>query len=569
MRNKKIVIIVVISLIVVLSIIGGILTYVFLATDAFKSDREKFIEYFSQNIQMVNNMKSSGTYKQILDEDTFESNTEIKVSNSRGGEISSPLNELSLTINMQRDNVNQYSYTNAKVLFKGEEYLEAELIKDQQISGVRFTDVVKQFVTTKDGDEIGEIPTRIEDIVSDEEITSIKDKYLNIIKQELANATYNKNKKVMITYNNATIETNAYTVTLSQDQIGNIILTTLENLKTDEVILKGVERFGINNLPEEIDKIIDDLSDYENIYEMKITVYEQNDVVVRTVVEYAGNIIIIENTIENGLPKIKLQRICPNFDREVQQTLEITKSVTDNQETYNIDIELIDGEDVKTINLANQLTNQLTINGQSVIINTELKYTYGIETTIITSTNTINLLDSIENKFVLDETNNVTLTDLDETTRKNVINLLKDNVPQVIENRINLLSELLGFKRPDEGNEITEPGEMTQVEVNRFNAKFEFYTGNSVTAENVKTLLDVVKSNIGNVEITPIGEVTEGMEEEDIKENIKLTIEKDKVNEELINQVLEKIDDKTKYNVNISYKQENGLIDYITITEAE
>ena len=67
MRNKKILIIVIV-LIVVLCIISGILAYLFLATDAFKSDKEKFVEYFSQNIQMINNMKSSGTYKQILDE---------------------------------------------------------------------------------------------------------------------------------------------------------------------------------------------------------------------------------------------------------------------------------------------------------------------------------------------------------------------------------------------------------------------------------------------------------------------------------------------------------------------
>lgn len=564
MRNKKILIIVIV-LIVVLCIISGILAYLFLATDAFKSDKEKFVEYFSQNIQMINNMKSSGTYKQILDEKTFESNTEIKVSNSRGGEISSPLNDLSMAINFQKDNANQYSYADAQVLFKDEQYLEAELIQDQDISGIRFTDVVKQFVTVREGDESGTIPTSIEDIVSENEITTLKDKYLNIIKQELENATYNKTKNTMITYNNNTIETNAYTVTLTQDQVGNIILTTLENIKTDEIILQKAEMFGITNIVEEIDKLIYDLSDYENIYEMKVTLYEQNDVVVRTVAEYAGNIITMENSIENGSPKIKLQRTCPNFDKVVEQNLEIMKTTTESEETYNIDIELVDGEDVRTINF----TNQLTLNGENVIINTEAQYTQGIETTTITATNTINVVENLENKFELDESNNVILTDLDETSREAVINLLKENVPQVIDHRISLLSELLGFKEPEDGNETTDPGQMTQVEINRFNAKFEFYTGQSVSAQNVKTLLEVVKNNLGNVEITPIGEVTEGMNEEDIKENIKLIIEKDKENEELINQVLEKIDDRTQYNVEIVYKQENGIIDYINITEAE
>ena len=563
MRNKKILTIVIVF-IVVLCITGGVLAYLFLATSAFKSDKEMFLEYFSQNIQMLNNMKSSGTYKQILDEETFESNTEIKVSNSRGGEISSPLNDLSMAINMQKDNANRYSYTDAQLLFKDEEYLEVELIEDQDLSGIRFTDVVKQFITKREEDETGKIPVSIEEIISEEEITSIKEKCVNIIKQELENATYSKIKNTMITYNNNTIKTNAYTVTLTQDQVGNIILTILENLKTDEIILQKAEMFGITNLGEEIDKLIDDLSDYENIHEMKITVYEQNDILIRTIVEYAGNTITLENSVENNSQKIKLQVSCPNFDKVVEQNLEITKTTTDNEETYNISIELIDGEDTKTINF----TNQLTINEQNIIINTQAQYTQGIETTTITAINNTNLVDNIENKFILDESNNAILTDYDETTRETVINLLKENVPKVFENRINLLSELLGFKQPEE-QEPTEPGKMTQVEINRFNAKFEFYTGQSVTAENVKTLLDVVKDNLGNVEITQIGEVTEDMDEEDIKENIKLIIEKDKTNQELIQQVLEKIDDDTKYNVEIVYKQENGIIDYINITEAE
>ena len=563
MRNKKILTIVIVF-IVVLCITGGVLAYLFLATSAFKSDKEMFLEYFSQNIQMLNNMKSSGTYKQILDEETFESNTEIKVSNSRGGEISSPLNDLSMAINMQKHNANRYSYTDAQLLFKDEEYLEVELIEDQDLSGIRFTDVVKQFITKREEDETGKIPVSIEEIISEEEITSIKEKCVNIIKQELENATYSKIKNTMITYNNNTIKTNAYTVTLTQDQVGNIILTILENLKTDEIILQKAEMFGITNLGEEIDKLIDDLSDYENIHEMKITVYEQNDILIRTIVEYAGNTITLENSVENNSQKIKLQVSYPNFDKVVEQNLEITKTITDNEETYNISIELIDGEDTKTINF----TNQLTINEQNIIINTQAQYTQGIETTTITAINNTNLVDNIENKFILDESNNAILTDYDETTRETVINLLKENVPKVFENRINLLSELLGFKQPEE-QEPTEPGEMTQVEINRFNAKFEFYTGQSVTAENVKTLLDVVKDNLGNVEITQIGEVTEDMDEEEIKENLKLIIEKDKTNQELIQQVLEKIDDDTKYNVEIVYKQENGIIDYINITEAE
>ena len=117
--------------------------------------------------------------------------------------------------------------------------------------------------------------------------------------------------------------------------------------------------------------------------------------------------------------------------------------------------------------------------------------------------------------------------------------------------------------------EKTEPNEyeMTQVEINRFNAKFEFYTGETVSAENVKTLLGVVKSNLNSLEITNIEEPDGENNPDDVRVNIKLNIEKDKENTDLINQVLEKIKEEKKYKVSITYKQDNELIESINIME--
>ena len=54
---------------------------------------------------------------------------------------------------------------------------------------------------------------------------------------------------------------------------------------------------------------------------------------------------------------------------------------------------------------------------------------------------------------------------------------------------------------------------------------------------------------------------------EDVKYIFKLNIEKDKANETEGNKVVEKIKDNKKYKVSITYKESNGLIDYITIEE--
>ncbi len=112
---------------------------------------------------------------------------------------------------------------------------------------------------------------------------------------------------------------------------------------------------------------------------------------------------------------------------------------------------------------------------------------------------------------------------------------------------------------------------MTQVEINKFNAKFEFYTGNEVSPENVKALLSIVENNIESCEITTVEnqEDIENMKPEDIKYIFKLNIERNKTDQDGMAQVLEKISDDKKYKISISYKEENQLINYIIIEEAE
>ena len=179
---------------------------------------------------------------------------------------------------------------------------------------------------------------------------------------------------------------------------------------------------------------------------------------------------------------------------------------------------------------------------------------------------------------------------VDKETRERVLNIVKTGVPEILTNRANELIEKLQIQQliqkamsgiieniPNEENPVepaeqnpteTEEPQMSQIEINKFNAKFEFYTGETVSAENVKILLDVVKTNLNSIEIIPV-ETTgeEESDEENKKENIKLIIEKDKENVELANQVLAKIEDGKKYKVSITYKNTNDIIDYITISE--
>ena len=626
-RSKKIFIVVII-IILVLAVAGTVFGYLFLATDTFKSGKELFSKYIVQNREMLNTLLDSSistTLDGVKQQNVYESDTTISAAYSEGGEVSNPINDLDIQIKTQKEN--NYRYRNAQILFEDTEYIGIEGIRDEDIYGIRFPTALRQFLSVRDSENLEQDATRIgididtiekcmevinNDqslvgmVITKEEINSLIDKYLNIISENLNNASFTKQNNVMITYNGNTIKANAYTAALTSEQVQNTIVQILNNVKTDEIILRIVGEQNRESFIQGIDNTLENLGIDQEIPEIKITVYEQDEMTKRTVIEAGLENITIENINENGQNKMKLQRQVLNNEQQEQQNLEITKASGDSQESYNIIYNIINGEEIYTV----EFNINMTFNNGILTTTGNLKFAQGIINVEFILENTIDTTQ-IQEKVELDGTNNVVLSDLDDANLANVMNIVQTQVPGIIQNQANelvgklqiqtlienILSNLNGNgtneensddettenpeENPSEGTENPngeEQPEMSQIEINRFNAKFEFYTGDTVSAENVRILLDVVKSNLGNIEIIPVQETSDNQNtttsdntnqntEEEPKETIKLIIEKDKENVDLANQVLERIEDGKRYKVGITYKDSNGIIDYITIDE--
>lgn len=590
MKNgKKIILIIVIVIIAVLVIIGTTLAITFISIKFFKSDKELFATYFMQNIETISNLANSETveaYKTLREQETYESNIEVDLGYSEGGEISNPINNLSSKVNIKKDNSAGYVYVDAQILYEDEEYLEGEIISQDNITGVRFSDVTKQFISVREGESNETITNNLEisqseledyvnilngtnfildTILSQEEINTLKEKYFEIIKNNFENATYQNLKKVMITIDGTTVEANAYSAYLDAGQVGDMVIELLQTLKTDDIILNKVDLIGYDGYEEYIDELINKLSDYTYFRELKITVYQQQGTTIRTDIELGTDEIVIQNT-QNS---ITIQRNVYNTEKEESQTIQIEKISDDNQETYNINIDIIDGDSENSISITNDMQNS----EESLVISTKLKIDYGINEIAVTINNTTNKVSELTDKIDI-YTNNIILSDLDDETINSILTSLKENVPAKINTRIDLLKQALNLEETTEETDtpVQEEYEMTQAEINKFNAKFEFYTGESVSAENVITLLDVVKDNLSSMEISEIAEeetTSSSSQKTETRITIKLNIEKDVENADLVDEILAKIDEDKKYKVEISYKQDNGIIQEINITELE
>ena len=300
---------------------------------------------------------------------------------------------------------------------------------------------------------------------------------------------------------------------------------------------------------------------------IKITVYEKNEITIRTVIEIGLDKIIIENLQENGEEKSKIQFAKMDSEQTIEYDIELTKKTMENQENISLTANIVEGEE----NYKLSFLSEIQITEKNIELSATASYKKDILTASIVLENSVDLGNDFEKKETLSDSNNVVLNDAEEERRKSIIDTLKTNIPLKIETRLGLLRDALGIESDNETDEIVPEYEMTQVEINKFNAKFEFYTGNEVSSENVKTLLTIVEDNLGSCEIIPM-ENQENVEEikpEDIKYTIKLNIERNNNNGDGMAQVLEKISDDKKYKISISYKAENQLIDYIIIEESE
>lgn len=583
MKSKKILIITLI-IILVLAVAGTVFTYLFLATDTFKSDKELFAKYISQNsetLEKFTDLQTKKVYEGLKDEEKYESDTEIKATYSEGGEVSNPINNLSAKINVQKDKSEDYFYADGQISYGDEKYLEAEAIKDQEAYGIRFTDIVKQFVTVKNDSKLGEVAKDLgtdsatlekimdvidgkenatEEIISKEDVQKIKDKYMNIITNAISNGTFSSNKDAKITYNNNTVSAKAYTVSLTSEQVEGMIVEILNNLKEEDKIGEKYQ--------DKINDIISNITDEKEIPAVKITVYEQNKKTIRTAIEITSLAkITVENTDENNELKTKIQISGISTETTEEYNIEITKKTDENQENVEAVLSVTNGDDTYQAGISNTLKNS----DSEIQIKTIFEYKKDILTAALNLNNNIILGDSFEKKQTL-ANNNYVLNDAPAESRQKVITQLKQVVPEKMTTRMGLLMEAIGLKQ----NNVTETekpeSEMTQVDINKFNAKFEFFTGDEVTPENVKTLIGIAKENLGSYEINIVEDSqnsgnTATTDPEKIKYSIKLKIEKGKTNEDGTNQILAKISDKKKYKVSIFYKEQNNMIDYITIDE--
>lgn len=588
-RKKRRVIIIVAILALILTIAITMLILYF-TTDMFKSSRTLFAKYIGQNVEGITSTYqriAKNDYNELLQQNkyTTESNVKINFTKNIGTtseNTENSINQMKLEIKGQVDKSNQYNYQDIQLLNKDEKIAKIEYIQNNEVYGIRFSDFFKQYLLVRNenlnqiiqGDKIPE-KIDLNDLknvlqLSEEEKQNLKTKYLTIINTNVAKESFSKQKDQTIEINKKNVNVNAYTLTLTKEQMNNLYIKMLEEVKQDEIILAKMDEIQalldkyqlgeentnardefVESIDERITKIIQNNIGQE---EAKIIVYENYHNTVRTVIqnpEYEITLDVLSLQNENYI-----QLSYQDIENKIEQV--ITYKKEENQTTSSI--KMIEGQETKEYSL---VSNEKT-DGNSRNKNMIATYEDGSNRVEANIEQKNNIVTEFENEITLNEENAINLSDLEQEEVQNVMGQVTQKlfteITDLVTNKINgqdILEvvqsiSIVPNRQTIEGNGVSE------TERKRYNSKFEILQGNELEGEDVLTLIDAIEENFANMEVVS-------------STKLKLKLEQFASNKEVANTLREFIEENSRetYSAKVQYDETTGLVNAILLTILE
>ena len=605
MARKKRRMVIGLTILFLLIIILAILLTLYFTTDMFKSNKTLFEKYLLQGMAQISNLDDEthmNELNQLLENNKEQNVLKGNITYEENGQKDNVINNINLEITGQTDKKENYNYQDISLTDENEQTLyKAEYINDNNIYGLRL-EGIKQFVSTdleKSTDENNKAKIwedlkniNIEDYLgfSEEEKQTLQTRYFNIINNATNENSFTKQKNVTLIINEQNYTANAYIFSLTKEELNNIYIEILNQIKTDDIILKKLENLDnkineyndimqngkTSKIKEEIvNKITEKTEEIKNSNigsdQRRIIVYESQGKPISLGIENGESKIYI-NTIDEENKKFFEIEETKETEKENSSDFIIEKNIQENNEqiivTYN---KVVDDEKIEnTLDYTRKLEND-TVN-VDFKLNRKIK-DFNIEVNLNNVIKIVNNLDKIE----LDETNNVLLEDLDEDNKNNILNILNENKNSQ-QNRINekIAQEtfdniLINLELKQAGaEEIGNDGTISETERNRFNSNFEFYEGEKVSKENVLKLIEVAKNNLDDIKVTKYKE-DEYIDEERTQPAVQeysMLIKRSSKNDEVANKFYNTIkdSDKDSYNIKIEYNQQTGLVESILIS---
>lgn len=603
--RKKRRLILIISILLVILMIFTAFVLVYINTDMFKSNKTLFMKYLGQNVENMEEMYTQvgqkNDYENSLEQNKYTVNTQINVNNTENlgtteENTDNIINQLNIVSEGQVDIVNQYNYQHMN-LYNGEEsILGLEYIQASNIYGIRFSDLFKQFLLVDNNslqdlfsklgysdEKISKIPNQM-DLhqlslsqleISNEKKEELSNRYIEIIKDNLSDKNFSKTQNQTIEIDGKSVQTNSYSVTLTKEQLNNLYLALLEQLKNDEIILgklytiqTNIDQFnqlsqntdsGAENSTESlrdsfttgIDETISKINQ-NNIGqdETTITVYENMKNTVRTSIQTNEYEVNIDFLSTNGEKFIQYS--------EDNNSKDTTKNfaLSENNGDLEINITTTEGE------IENNYTIKQTkeVSGNSMTKSISARYEDSDNRVEAYVTQNYQTVTQFNDGITLDNQNSIKLNDLEQEELQSLMTTVTDNVDNKfaeLQTEIDMQEiqqVLVNAQLLEEGQNIESTG-VTETEKTRYNSQFEMLKGQSLDAERVLNAIKASQNYINNLEVVSNTE-------------LRIVLDRTKNNPDVVTTLQTFMEEhgRETYNIDVDYDENTGLVDALILT---
>lgn len=574
-KSKKIIIILIVIITIIL-VIGGI-AFAYLTTDIFRSNKDLFFKYTTQLGDTKNGMVDSNLKKYFENKSkasyTNEGNFRVNVTSDEEQEKYKEINNFNISFLGQVDKENkkeeqeislnysdsvkfpinykkigdsiglQTKYVGSKFIVAQKDKLD-KLSKIETLSNEELDGVESSATTTIDFQDTTKSISKMEELtqieLTNEEKEHIRNTYIGVLNQTLSKDKFSKVKE-----NNK----NGYVLSLTGEEFKNVIISILETLKNDQVTLDKVNEYlkvrqkSSKITESDIDNEIKTINNNSDLNEenIEITVYSKNGKTAEII-------------IKTDKMKIDLEKI------NTQESLEyhITLEVAEDDETYKIYL------NANYSGLSSMQT--ISENCEAGIETSQIQYKYQFDNSI-NFTNNINI-----EEFTKD--NSMILTDYEQEQISNFITAVTERITAVNKQQM----EQLGLKENEnpiqyiipmeiivQANSINimDKQDLSELEVNTFNQKFEVYESTNLQGTTVKGLISTISRNNGITDEESSIQTDEETNTENIThkiEEINYNGEEYDVNQHNITFIRGDIDISKNYRVEFEKDQDTGII---------
>ncbi len=461
MGRKKRNLIIALSIITVLIlIIGGVLIYLNIATDIFKSPDELFYKYLYQNgsIADVFDTDLLDRYYQRIENNAYNGTGEITIktgmnddSESDTKEFDTLMNNLKLSYTTKSNLAEKKQETEATIAYNDQEQFKFSVVQDNNNYGIKSDEVVYKYlklknenlrdIYTKLGVQDSEsIPNQFDKIdyniyknMDAQDKATILSTYQNVLNKGILSNHYTKQANVNLNFNGQSVVANAYSLTLTEEEISSLKISLLETLMTDELTLKYLVQFlqldssYTVQIKQSIQEEIDNLKreQIENNENVRITVYESNMQLLTTIVETPEANYTINNNVSETNQKVTIVKQS-NDGNNINTTVTLERNTSDSSNSFKM-------EQISTTGETTTDRNAITINLNGNVDTGNLELNVKLENLIGNKLNEINYTDKKEFSSSVDieglnDDNSVSLNDM---TLEEINSLYKSIVERI------------------------------------------------------------------------------------------------------------------------------------------